>query len=75
MKIIDFSKKNGKKTLLDFHNKRRSGFRVDTSVVGKIVNDVKKNKNRAVIKYEKKFSKIKLSPKNRRTYFFDSSVN
>ena len=54
MKIIDFSKKNGKKTLLDFLNKRRSGFRVDTSVVDKIVNDVKKNKNRAVIKYEKK---------------------
>ena len=66
MKIIDFSKKNGKKTLLDFLNKRRSGFRVDTSVVDKIVNDVKKNKNRAVIKYEKKFSgnnKIKPSKK------------
>jgi len=57
MKIIDFSKKNGKKTLLDFLEKRRSGFSVDTSVVDKIIKDIKKNKNRAVIKYEKKFSK------------------
>ena len=54
MKLIDFSKKNGNKTLLDFLNKRRSGSRVDTSIVDKIINDVKKNKNKAVIKYEKK---------------------
>ena len=66
MKLIDFSKKNGNKTLLDFLNKRRSGLRVDTSIVDKIINDVKKNKNKAVIKYEKKFSgnnKIKPSKK------------
>ena len=44
MKLIDFSKKNGNKTLLDFLNKRRSGLRVDTSIVDKIINDVKKIK-------------------------------
>ena len=43
MKIIDFSKKNGKKTLLNFLDKRRSGFRVDTSVVDKIIASLKKS--------------------------------
>ena len=69
MKIIDFSKKNGKKTLLDFLEKRRSGFSVDTSVVDKIIKDIKKNKNRAVIKYEKKFSKNnKIKPNKKEIY-------
>ena len=69
MKIIDFSKKNGKKNLLDFLEKRRSGFSVDTSVVDKIIKDVKKNKNKAVIKYEKKFSKNnKIKPSKKEIY-------
>ena len=69
MKIIDFSKKNGKKTLLDFLEKRRSRFSMDTSVVDKIIKDIKKNKNRAVIKYEKKFSKNnKIKPSKNEIY-------
>ena len=69
MKIIDFSKKNGKKNLLDFLEKRRSGFSVETSVVDKIIKDVKKNKNKAVIKYEKKFSKNnKIKPSKKEIY-------
>ena len=49
MKIIDFSKKNGKKNLLDFLEKRRSGFSVDTAVVDKIIKDVKKKRLNSIL--------------------------
>jgi len=37
--------------------KRRFGSKVNTDIVTKIVKDVKKNKQKALLKYEKKFSK------------------
>ena len=60
IKFFNFKKTNNFKALEKFLEKRRTGKNVDTSIVTKILNDVKKNKNRAVLKYEKKFSKNNL---------------
>ena len=59
IKIINCKNKNFKKNLKIFLDKRRSGKNIDTSVVPKIIKDIKKNKLKALIKYENKFSKNK----------------
>ena len=59
IKVINCNNKNYKKNLIFFLYKRRSGKSVDTSIVPKILKDIKKNKLKALIKYEKKFSKNK----------------
>ena len=56
IKIINYNNKNYKNKLKFFLEKRRSGKIVDTSIVSKIIKDIKKNKIKALIKYEKKFS-------------------
>ena len=64
IKVISFSKKTNMNELENFLNKRRSGKNINTSIVNKIIMDVKKNKNVSVKKYELKFSKNKiLKPK------------
>ena len=57
IKIINYNNKNSSKLLEQFLNKRRLGKKKDTSIVKKIIKDIKKNKNKAVLKYEKRFSK------------------
>ena len=57
IKVINCKNKNYKKKIIDFLDKRRSGKNIDTSIVYKILKDIKKNKLKAVLKYEKKFSK------------------
>jgi len=57
IKILNCNNKNYKKKLIEFLEIRRSRKSIDTSIVSKILNDVKKNKLKAVIKYEKRFSK------------------
>ena len=57
IKIINYNNKNSSKLLEQFLNKRRLGKKKDTSIVEKIIKDIKKNKNKAVLKYEKRFSK------------------
>ncbi len=57
MKIINFNKKLAVIELEKFLEKRRSGKNVNLSIVEKILKDVKKSKIKAVIKYEKKFSR------------------
>ena len=42
IKVINCKKKNYKKTLKIFLDKRRCGKIVDTSIVSKIINDIKK---------------------------------
>ena len=59
IKTLNCKNKNYKKKLIDFLEIRRSRKSVDRSVVSRILNDVKKNKNKAIIKYEKRFSKNK----------------
>ena len=64
IKILNCKSKNYPKKLQVFLDKRRSGKKIDTSIVTKILKDIKKNKLKAVIKYEKKFggnTKIKPS--------------
>ncbi len=59
IKIINCKNKDFKKNLKIFLDKRRSGKNIDTSIVPKIIKDIKKNKLKALIKYENKFSKNK----------------
>tara|TARA_B100001123_G_scaffold360713_1_gene416883 strand:- start:212 stop:1489 length:1278 start_codon:yes stop_codon:yes gene_type:complete len=56
IKLFDSSKKNYRKKLLTFLEKRRHGKEIDTQIVSKILKDIKKNKTKALLKYEKKFS-------------------
>ena len=59
IKVINCRSKYYKNKLKFFLEKRRSGKISDTSVVNKIIKDIKKNKLKALIKYEKQFSKNK----------------
>ena len=59
IKFLNSKNKNFKKKLINFLEQRRSVKNIDTSIVKKILNDVKKNKNKALLKYEKKFGKNK----------------
>lgn len=56
IKTFNYTGKNFIYKLETYLNKRRSSKSVNTSIVNKIIRDVKKNKNKAVLKYEKKFS-------------------
>ena len=63
IKVINCKNSNYKNKLKFFLDRRRSGRNIDTSVVSKIIKDIKKNKVKALIKYENKFSKNKkISP-------------
>ncbi len=63
IKVINCKNKNYKNKLKNFLEKRRSGKIVDTSIVSKIIKDIKKNKLKALVKYEKRFSKnFKINP-------------
>tara|TARA_Y100001970_G_scaffold258965_1_gene339447 strand:- start:272 stop:1537 length:1266 start_codon:yes stop_codon:yes gene_type:complete len=57
LKVLNCTNRNNLKKLIDFLNKRRLGNRANTQIVNQILKDIKKNKRRAVIRYEKKFSK------------------
>ena len=59
IKILNCNKKNYLNNLVNFLDKRRSKKNDQSKIIVKIVKDVKKNKFKALIKYEKKFSKNK----------------
>ena len=66
IKIIKYNNGSGIKKLVSFLDQRRDSNNTEIVLVKKIINDVKKNKYRALKKYEKKYSKnneIKLSKK------------
>ena len=65
LKTLNYNNQNSLKTLELFLDKRKSIQKNQTSVVSKIIKNVKKNGDRAVLNYEKKFSKIK-----RNKYYF-----
>ena len=54
LKFINYSKKNSLNNLNIILNKRKLYQKNKTSVVKKIISNVKKNGDKAVIKYEKK---------------------
>ena len=63
IKILNYNNKNQSKALEKILEKRRQGKNVNTDIVKKILSDVKKNKLKAVIKYEKRFGEnIKIKP-------------
>ena len=57
IKILDCKNNNYKSKLNLLLEKRRSGKVVNTNIVPKIINDIKRKKNSALLKYEKKFSR------------------
>ena len=57
IKILDCKNNNYKSKLNLLLEERRSGKIVNTNIVPKIINDIKRKKNGALIKYEKKFSR------------------
>tara|TARA_B110000211_G_scaffold12694_1_gene13287 strand:+ start:61 stop:1362 length:1302 start_codon:yes stop_codon:yes gene_type:complete len=59
LKFLNFNKKNSLNNLDIILNKRKFAQKNKTAVVKKIISDVKKNGDKEVLKYEKKFSKIK----------------
>ena len=64
IKVLNCNSKNYINKLIKFLNLRRIDKNVDIKIVSKIIKDIKKNKFKAVLKYEKRFSKnleIKLS--------------
>ena len=66
IKVINCKNKNYKNKLKIFLDRRRSGKIIDTSIVSKIIKDIKKNKIKALIKYEKRYSKnTKIRPTQR----------
>ena len=56
IKTFNYTGKNSIYKLETYLNKRRSSKSVNTSIVNKIIRDVKRNKNKAVLKYVNKFS-------------------
>ena len=67
LKVLKYNKINSLKTLEIFLNKRKSLQKNQTSVVSKIIDNVKKKGDKAVLNYEKKFSKLKIKS-NRVTF-------
>jgi len=66
IKILDCKNSNYLSRLKLILNKRRFKSKINTDIVIKIVKDIKKNKQKALLKYEKKFSnnkEIKISKK------------
>ena len=69
IKVLNCKNKNYLKKLISFLETRRSRKSVDTTIVSKILKDVKKNKFNAVRKYEKYFSK------NKKIYTTQKEIN
>ena len=59
IKIIKYSNRSGHNKLISFLDQRRNSNNTDVDLVNKIINDVKKNKFKALKKYENKFSENK----------------
>ena len=57
IKIINCNKKNYLNILTKFLDLRRSEKKNESKIISKILKDIKNNKNKSLLKYEKKFSK------------------
>ena len=73
LKILKYNKKNSANVLEIFLNKRKSLQRSQTSAVNKIIQNVKKKGDKAVLNYEKKFSKIKFN--SSRVFFSKKEIS
>jgi len=59
MKILNNKNRNFDKILDTYLSQRKAKFQVNSISVSKIINDVKKNGDKALLKYEKKFNQNK----------------
>ena len=73
LKTLNYNKKNSFRTLETFLERRKSFQKNQTSTVSKIIQNVKRNGDKAVLGYEKKFSKIKL--KTNKIFFSNKEIN
>ena len=73
LKVIKLTNKNSLKILKNFLDKRKSIQKKQTTIVSKIISNVKKNGDKAVLEYEKKFSKIK--KKSNKIFFTSVEIN
>jgi histidinol dehydrogenase len=73
LKILRYNKKNSLKLLETFLIKRKYIQKNKTSTVSTIIQNVKKNGDKALLNYEKKFSKIKT--KSTRVHFSKKEIN
>ena len=68
LKVLKFYNQSSLKSLKIFLEKRKSIQKNQTNMVSKIIKNVKKYGDKAVINYEKKFSKIK--SKSNKVFFY-----
>ncbi len=73
LKIFRYNKKNSIKSLEVFLNKRKAKQKNKSLSVKKIINDVRKKGDKAVLYYEKKFSKVK--SKSSKIFFSRKEIN
>ena len=73
LKIFNYNKNGASKTLEVFLNKRKLTQKNIASSVYKIIHDVKRNGDKAVLNYEKKFSNIKT--KSNKIFFSNKEIN
>ena len=73
LKTFNYNRNGASKTLEVFLNKRKSTQKNIASSVKKIIQNVRKNGDRAVLNYEKKFSKIK--SKSNKVFFSQKEIN
>ena len=73
LKFLNFNKKNSLNNLKIILNKRKFTEKKETLAVRNIIANVKKNGDKAIIKYEKKFSKIKI--KSTKIIFSKKEIN
>ena len=57
IKVINCNRKNYLNNLIKFLDLRRSEKKIENKTISNILKDIKKNKNKSLLKYEKKFSK------------------
>ena len=73
LKFLNYNKKNSLNNLEFFLSKRKSSQKNQTSDIKKIIADVQKYGDKAVLQYEKKFSKIKI--KSNKIVFSKKEIN
>ena len=73
LKSLNYENKNSLKALKVFLEKRKNIQKKQTITVNKIIQNVKKNGDKAVLNYEKKFSKIKT--KSTKVVFSSKEIN
>ena len=73
LKTFNYNRNGASKTLEVFLNKRKLTQKNIASSVHKIIQDVKKNGDKAVLSYEKKYSNIKT--KSYKVFFSKKEIN